>query len=171
LDSRLVDNDKVKRAKEIHDKLKVNIIAYNELQLNMRHPQNVNGFNQLFQGRETELQSIVAHNVHENIGWNQQGGMSFMLFGPLIEQLDMDQSGKDDTSLGQWTVLTLQGVGSLTHIICSYNPCGNNKPDSGTVYQQHHQFFITQRKNTSCPRKLFCKDLASLLKKWWSDGN
>jgi hypothetical protein len=137
LDNKLADNTKVKQAKEIHDELEVDIVAYNKHQLNMRHPRNINGFNQLFQGGETEKWSIVAHKVHENIGWHQQGGTSLMLFGPLIKQLDMDQSGKDDTGLGQWTVMTLQGIGGQTRIVCGYNLCENNKPDSGTVYQQH----------------------------------
>jgi hypothetical protein len=112
LENKLDDNKKVEREKEIHDKLEVDIVAYNEHQLNMRHPQNVNGFNQLFRGGETEIRSIIAHNVHKYIGRRQQGGMSFMLFGPLIEQLDMDQSRKDDTGLGRWMVMTLQGVSS-----------------------------------------------------------
>jgi hypothetical protein len=150
LNNKLADNEKVERAKKIHDKLEVDIVTYIEHQLNMRHPRNINGFNQLFQGGETEIWSIVANNVHENIGQRQQRGTSLMLFGPLIEQLD-NQSGKDKTGLGRWTVMTLQGVGCQMRIVCGYNPCGNSKPDSKTVYQQHHRFFITQQKNTSCP--------------------
>ncbi len=45
LDSKLADNKKADRAKEIYDELEVDIVAYNKHQLNMRHPQNVNGFN------------------------------------------------------------------------------------------------------------------------------
>ncbi len=149
--NRLANNDKVERAKEIHDDLKVDIVAYNEHQLNMRHWRKVNRFNQLFHGGEMEIRSIVAHNVHKNVGQRQQGGMSLMLFGPLIEQLSMDQSGKDDTGLGRWMGMTFQGLGIRAWIICGYNPCSNNKPDSGTVYQQHHRFFITQQKDMSCP--------------------
>ncbi len=117
------------------------------------------------------IRSIVANNVHENIGWRQQGGTSLMLFGPLIEQRDMDQSRKDKTSLGRWTVMTLQGVSCQMRIVCGYNPCGNSKPDSGMVYQQHRRFFITQQKNTSCPRKLFREHLMAQLKKWKAEGN
>jgi hypothetical protein len=56
----------------------------------MWHAWNVNGFNQLIHGGESEIHSILAHNVHENIGRCQQGGTSLMLFRRLIEQLDMD---------------------------------------------------------------------------------
>ncbi len=67
--NKLADNKRVKQAKEIHDDLEVDIVAYNKHQLNMRHARNVNGFNQLFHRGEAEICSIVAHNVHENIGW------------------------------------------------------------------------------------------------------
>jgi hypothetical protein len=46
----------------------VDIVAYCEHQLNMRHKADCNGFNQLFKGGEAAIQSIVAHNVHENFG-------------------------------------------------------------------------------------------------------
>ena len=67
----------------------------------MKHKKNCNGFNQLFKGGEAAVQSVVAHNVHENIGRTQQGGTSLLLFGHLTEQLDHDESGKDDTGLGR----------------------------------------------------------------------
>ncbi len=94
-----------------------------------------------------------------------------MLVGPLIEKLDMDQSGKDKTGLGRWTVMTLQGVGCQTGIVCGYNQCGNSKPDSGMVYQQHRRLFITQQKNTLCPQKLFREHLVAQLKKWRAEGD
>jgi hypothetical protein len=83
----------------------------------------------------------------------------------------MDQSRKDETGLGWWTLMTLQGVSCQMRIICGYNPCGNSKPDSGTVYQQHHWFFITQQKNMLCPQKLFREHLVAQLKKWKAKGN
>ncbi len=64
LSNKLCNNKKVEKAKEIHDKLEVDIVAYNEHWLNMRNRRNVNGFNQLFKGGEAALQSVVAHNVH-----------------------------------------------------------------------------------------------------------
>ncbi len=67
LSNKLSNNEKVDKAKEIHDELEVDIVAYNEHRLNMHDRRNVNGFNQLFKGGEVALQSVVAHNVHENI--------------------------------------------------------------------------------------------------------
>jgi hypothetical protein len=77
----------------------------------MRDRRNINGFNQLFKGGEAALQSVVAHNVHENIGRVQEGGTSLLLFGPLTEQLDNDQPGKDELGLGRWSVMMLRGNG------------------------------------------------------------
>jgi hypothetical protein len=113
----------------------------------------------------------VDHNVHNKICWYQQGGTSLILFGPLIEQLDLDQSGKDTTGLSHWTVMTLQGANTCTCIIGGYNPCGNNKPDSDMVYQQHRCFFITQQRDMTCPWKHFREDIISQLKKWWANNN
>ncbi len=61
---------------------------------------NVNWFNQLFKEGKAALQSVVAHNVHKNIGRVQEGGTSLLLFGSLTEQLNHDQTGKDKSGLG-----------------------------------------------------------------------
>jgi hypothetical protein len=156
----------VDRAREIHDDLEVDIAAYCEHKLNMKHKKNCNGFNQLFKGGKAAVQSIVAHNVHKNIGWIQQRGTSLLLFGHLMEQLDHNESGKDDTELGCWLVMTLQGDGVWTRMVCGYNPCGNAKLNSGTSYQQHRQFLVTHWKDLTCPRKQFHDNLMIQLDKW-----
>jgi hypothetical protein len=46
--NQLCENKKVERARQIHDELEVDLVAYCEHQLNMRHRRNVNGINQLF---------------------------------------------------------------------------------------------------------------------------
>jgi hypothetical protein len=94
-------NKKVERARQIHDELEVDLVAYCEHQLNIQHRRNVNGFNQLFKGGELGVQSVVAHNIHENDGRTQQGGTSLLLFGHLTEQLDHDETGKDVSGLGR----------------------------------------------------------------------
>jgi hypothetical protein len=72
INNRLSGNEKVEKAKEIHDELEVNIVAYNEHRLNIKDQRNVNRFNQLFKRGEAAIQSVVAHNVHENIGQVQE---------------------------------------------------------------------------------------------------
>lgn len=172
IDCRQLDGYKVSKARALHDSLEADAVAYNEHRLNLRHPGNHIGFNQLFQGGETEIRSIAAHNVHENIERKQEGGTALLLFGPLIQQLDTTESGKDATGLGRWVVMTLQGSqGFRTRIICGYNPCGNNRLDSGTVYAQHSRFFRTHQGSLVCPRVKFREDLIALLTKWREDGD
>ncbi len=61
------NNWKVEKARELHDVLEADIIAYNKHWLNMKHKSNSIGFSKLFGGGEADMRSIVAHNVHENI--------------------------------------------------------------------------------------------------------
>ena len=155
LNNRLSGNEKVEKAKELHDKLEVDLVAYNEHQPNMKDRRNINSFNQLFKGGEAAVQSVVAHNIHENFGQVQEGGTSVMAFGTIIDYLVHDQSGKDEKGLGRWSVMTFKGDNCLTRVVCGYNPCYNSKPDSSTSYQQHQRFFITQRKDLTCPQVKF----------------
>jgi hypothetical protein len=164
-------NEKVEQARQIHDELEVDMVAYCEHQLNMHHKKNGNGFNQLFQGGEAVIQSVVAHNVHENVGRIQQGGTSMLLFGHLTEQLDYNETGKDDSGLGRWTVMTLQGDGVRTRIVCGYNPCGSGKLNSRTTYQQQCRNFVTKEKDLTCPRKWFHDDLMHQLDQWQEKGD
>jgi hypothetical protein len=89
-----------------------------------------------------------------------------MMFGPIMDQLNFETSRKDNTGLGRWTVMTLQGDRVQTHIVCGYNPCGNGKLNSSISYQQHRQYSMTHKKDLSCPRKQFCEDLIKRLEEW-----
>ena len=60
------------------DELEVDITAFNEHRLNLRHKDNRNGFSQLFRG--------ASNNVHENVEHVQEGGTALLAFGVLIEQ-------------------------------------------------------------------------------------
>ena len=92
------------------------------------------------------MRSVVAHNVHKNFKPVQEGGTSLLLFGPLSESLRQGVMEKDVTGLGRWYIMTLEGQGARTRIVFGYNPCGNNKPNSGTTFQQHQRFFIKQKR-------------------------
>jgi hypothetical protein len=137
----------------------------------MHDRRNVNGFNQLFKGGEVVLQSVVVHNIHENIGRVQEGGTSLLLFRPLTEQLDNDQPGKDKSGLGCWSVMMLRGDGVQTRVVCGYNPCYNKNQYSSTTYQQHRRFFITQRSDLTCPHKKIREDVVAQLTRWRNNGD
>jgi hypothetical protein len=144
--------------------LEVEIAAYCEHKLNMKHMINSNGFSQLFQRGKVAISSVVT--VHENTGRMQQERISLHLFGHLTEQLDHNKSGKDKTGFGQWTVMTFQGDGACTCIVCRYNPCGNNQTNRGTIYQQHRISFLTKQKDLPCPQIHYHDDLIEKLTEW-----
>ncbi len=171
ISNRLSDNEKVEKAKEIHDELEVDIAAYCKHRLNMRDRHNITGFNQLLKGGKAAVQSVVAHNINKNIGRVQEGETSLLLFGALTEQLAHDQSGKDETGLDQWSVMTLKGEGVQTRVVCSYNPCYHKNLNSSTLCQQHRRYFITKKGNLTCPQTKFREDLVAQLKKWCKEGN
>ena len=172
IDGRFTENWKVEKARELHDELEVDVVAYNEHKLNLKHKMNKVGFNQLFWGGEAEVRSVVAHNVHENRRKRvQEGGTSMLMFGGIIDYFDMSLSGKDDTGLGRWVVMTLRGDGMTTRMVCGYNPCGNDKPNSGTVYHQQQRYWLEKRRCATCPRIKFREDLLEQLTKWREDGD
>jgi hypothetical protein len=91
LNSRMSDNEKLEKAKQLINDLEADLVCYNEHRLNLMHKDNRNGFSQLFRGGEADIRSIAAHNKHEGkeVGRAQEGGTVMMLYGPLIEQYDM----------------------------------------------------------------------------------
>jgi hypothetical protein len=171
LDIHHMDHPKIIKARKLHNNLEVDIVAYNEHRLNMQHKDNQIGFNQIFFGREADIKSTVVHNVHENIGHIQEGGTAVLAFGRLAQHADTS-SGKNELGLGRWSVMTLRGEeGFVTRVVCGYNPCGNARPDSGTVYQQHRRFLITRRQSLVCPRVKFREDLIRQLTQWGDQGD
>ena len=162
-DGQWMDHPKVTKARRIHDALEADIVAYNEHRLNLNHCDNRIGFNQLFKGGEAEIKLIVAHNTHEDVGRVQEGGTAMLAFGQLTQHVDLAPR-KDETGLGRWVVMTLRGAeGFVTRVVCGYNPCGNAKPHSGMVYQQHRRFLITCQRSRICPRVKFREDLIKQL--------
>ena len=138
--------------------------------MNYRHKDSKNGFSQMFRGGEEEIRLVAGHNVHENVGRSQEGGTSLLSSGPLIEQYDFENTGKDDTGLVRWVVMVFQGAdGIVAHVVCGYNPCYNKKKQSRTSYQQQHCYFIQKEKDSTCPRKR--EDLIKQLSKWRENGD
>jgi hypothetical protein len=171
IDGRFTNNLKVAKAKELHDELEVDVAAYNEHRLNMQHKLNKVGFSQLFWGGEAEVCSVVGHNVHAQKKRKvQEGGTSMLMFGSMIDYYDCQQSGRDDTGLGRWVVMTLKGA-VTTRIVCGYNPCGNDRPNSGTVYHQQRHYWVVKRKCLTCPRVKFWEDLLQQLGRWREQGD
>ena len=80
LTNRLSGNENVEKAKELHDQLEVNLVAYNKHRLNMQDCKNVNGFNQLFKGGEAAVQSwLRAMSMKFLDGCKREGQASWPL--------------------------------------------------------------------------------------------
>ena len=160
------------KSKEVIDELEADVVCYNKHIFNARHKENHNGFNQLFRGGEADIISVVAHNVHKILSRVQEGGTSTLLFGPLIQQLDFNNSGKDDTGLGIWCYMIFCGSeGIKTRIVCDYSPFYNKKKESNKSYQQHRRLLITKQKDRTFPRKRFREDLVAQLNHCRENGN
>jgi hypothetical protein len=79
----------------------------------------------------------------------------------------VEQSGRDETGLGRWVVMTFVGAGGIvSRVVCCYNPCYNKNQVSKTSYQQQRRYFISKEHDDTCPWKRFLQDLLVLLKGW-----
>jgi len=131
-------NEKLDKARRVIDDLQADVVCYNEHRQNLWHKANQNGFRQMFNGGEMDLQAITSHNVHETVGKYQEGGTAVLSCGNLLQQFDPEGSGRDDLGLGHWTYMRFVGEDRIvTRVICGYFPRANKKKDSGKVYQQH----------------------------------
>ena len=94
-----------------------------------------------------------------------------MTFGPMIEQYNFENSGKDDTMLERLVVMTFCGLeGYTTREVYGYNSCYNKNQGTGTVYHQQRRYFFTKEKDLTCPRTRFRDNLADQLEKWRADS-
>ena len=115
-------NEKLENSEEIIDELEADVVAYSEHRLNCKHKDNRNGFSPMFRGREADIRSTAAHNVHANLVRIQEGGTSMLLYGPLVDQYDFKHSGKDKLGLGRWVFMVSRlSEGIKTRIVCGYN--------------------------------------------------
>lgn len=89
-----------------------------------------------------------------------KGGMALMLIGPLVQKFNAAESGKDETGLGRWVMITLSGSnGFTTCIVCGYNPCGNSRLNTGMVYAQGKQLVVCLDENEDINKKSLDKIL------------
>ena len=94
-----------------------------------------------------------------------------LMFGPATDYLDHTAEKRDISVLGRWLIMTIQGEGFKTRIVCGYNPCFNKNPNSSTSYQQHQRFLINKKNDLTCPRTKFREDLVEQLTRWREEGD
>jgi hypothetical protein len=71
-------NEKLEKARRVIDDLQANVVCYNKHCQNLQHKANQNGFCQMFNGGETDLQAIPSRNVHETVGKYQESGTAVL---------------------------------------------------------------------------------------------
>jgi hypothetical protein len=160
LTASLSNNPHLESIKEAADDLQLDAFAFTEHRNNLRHRDNRRyGVSQLCQGGEALDRGIWGSNKHENTEeYNNkrtmEGGTGMVAFGKLASCMHAGNSGLDDSGLARWTYMEFRGRDRhSTMMLVGYDPCKNNKKDSGTTYQQHRRYFITRKR------------------KWWSQGN
>ena len=155
----------MQKIKDLVDRLEVELVDINEGKMRLGHKLNRNGLSQMFNGGETEINSVMGGNRHEKGGSKvQQRGTGMLLYGSLINQCDFEAPGKDATGLGRWVHMVLQGEDSIkTRFVCGYNPCPSGKKATKSSYQQHRRYFIRKEKDGTCPRTRFGQDLIQQL--------
>ncbi len=124
---------------------------YCKHRLNLRHKDNKNNFKQMFQ-REIACTAVAAHNIYESkhSGRVQEGVTGAISFGDATEFIR--KVGKDEEGLGRWSLILFGGSNNhKTRLIIAYNPCKNKIVHSGTSYQQQRQYFVTKKKDLTCP--------------------
>lgn len=172
INNRMAENWKLDWAKEIINDLSADIVAYNKHRINLSHRSNIYGFRKMFQGGETELRAIAAHNAHNNVSHTQEGGTCLLTFGTMVDHLNLDSSGKDNSGLGRWVVMTFKGgEGFTTRVVCGYSPCYNSNKDTSTAYQQQRNYFLLKKRTCLCPRTKLRDDLITLLTEWRAHGD
>ena len=67
LNSIISGNDKLEKARQIIDDIEAYVVAYCEHRQNLRQKQNKNGFRHIFNGGETDIRAIAAHNGNDNV--------------------------------------------------------------------------------------------------------
>jgi hypothetical protein len=169
--SQCCKNEKLEKAQRVINDLQADIVCYNEHPQNLWHKLNRNGFRQIFNGGEMDLQVIASNNANEEMGKFQESGTTMMTYGNLIQKFDPDGSGCNDLGLGRWTYMRFIGDDKIiTQVICGYSPGANKKKDLGTVYQQHCRHLINKLKDNTCPCTCFREDLLHHMKQWHKDG-
>jgi hypothetical protein len=164
-------NAKIAKALDIKDDLKIDCLMYCKHRLNLRHKDNKNNFKQIFQ-REIACTAVAAHNIHESkqAGRVQEGGTIAVSFGYATGYIR--KVGKDKEGLGRWSLILFGGLEDhKTRLVTAYNPCKNKNIHSGTSYQQQWQYFVTKKKDLTCPLILFRQQLVKQIKKWRAEGD
>jgi hypothetical protein len=170
LNNRIRGNEKTRKILDVKEDLDIDCLMICEHRLNFKHKDNKNDLKQMFQ-QEISCLAVLAHNVHKAkyAGRAQEGGTGTICFGKSTGSIT--KTGRDDEGMGRWSWIRLSKTnGHATRIVTTYNLCKNKNINSGTIYQQQRQYFITKKKDLTYPIILFQTQLIKQLKQWRAGG-
>jgi hypothetical protein len=133
----------------------------------------VDSSNQWFErifGKFRNARSVFAYNKTELSRTKvlQPGGVGMIVTDDASHKVC--EQGRDETGLGRWTWVRLQGKdGVKVRILTAYRPCDSVGPD--TVNEQHYRYLRKHRKGDTAPRTAFYEDLFPLIKSWKNEGD
>ena len=107
------------------------------------------------------MRMCSGNNNHEKIEKFQYGGTAIFAYNFISHMVRA--TGVDDTQLGRWSWLQLEGHrGKRVRVISAYNPCRTPLSHFATVYSQQktiHWF----KKLDVCPRRQFRRDICTFI--------
>jgi hypothetical protein len=159
LNNRIGGNEKIAKALDIKGDLDINCLMYCKHCINFRHKDNKNNLKQMFQCK-LACTAVSVHNVHKAkvAGRVQEGGTRTICFGESTGYIK--NTGQDSKFLGRWSWILLGGTNEHNMwVITAYNPCKNRSMNLCPTYQQQQRYFITKKKDLTCPLVLFCNHL------------
>lgn len=110
-------------------------------------------------GSLREVSTFACNTKETTFGPTQAGGTAIVGGGRMIPRCK--GKGVDDSGLGRWAWMRLQGKnGRIITMVSVYCPCRPSTPGPGTVYEQHRRAFGINDKE---PRTAFWEDLQAFL--------
>ena len=168
LDINPCGNVDVSNTKEFIKEYEADVIGMQEPNINWKKMPHNGQPSELFR-TENKMVCMTACNKHENFTRRNYGGTITMAVGEVADQVAL--TGEDDTGLGRWTWLLIEGKkGKRTRIVTGYQPCKSREGQLLTVYQQHRRYLQSIRDPTE-PRKAFIRDLSQTLRQWREEGD
>lgn len=155
--------------KDVIPSLEVDVFLFNELQQDWRAvPTEKRFIHQLQPG--ISRRGLFANNQTErSLGKDQPGGTGLVAMGRISDLVR--EIGCDNTQLGHWCWITIDGgAGVKTRIVSVYNPVQSRNGKGHTVWEQHQRFY--QRNGDFLnPSEIFQTDLLELIRPWREAGD
>jgi hypothetical protein len=120
-----------------------------------------------FKTSKSELAyNTTEHSLSDPV---QFGGTCVIAIDDCVHRVV--SQGSDDTGLGRWAWLRLEGQrGHHLRVISAYRPTTNHSAGTGTVHAQQERYFTSKDRDIE-PRMAFYTDLFEAVDSWKREGD